>query len=359
MAGSILKEVTFTPNVFDKTFTFGLRKRYSKLISILESLIDSGIIIAPSYQWKDQVYTFIEQYDDEDKDDLIALLEEIDSRSRIVAQHGFINNKKEKNWIRTIEELNMKRAFDFAAATEKTMVTETIEHIDRSKYKNTGAKVDKQTFDYMKKMLIPILSYAEIVKIIDPYFNLKKERFSQTLEIICENAGENRGNKNNIIIDIHTSVKAMLNRDKEFDWFVADSWQKIIQNYEKQYGHSISLYIWEERKERYGWHERWIITNQCGIFIGKGSDISDWTDSTWGLLDWEELPEISNKFDRNRQIYNHIGYISSVQIEKVGRPATVSMYLTEEERIEKRNRSPKKLKKRLTPKTFGEKDLNG
>ena len=349
MAGSILKEVTFTPNVFDQSFIFALRKRYSKLISILESLIDSGIIIAPSYQWKEQVFKMIDQYEEEDKEELIVLLKEIDSRSRIISHPISIDDSEEKIWIKMIEQLYAKRAFDFAAATEDTTVTVALEHIERSKYKNTGAKVEKQTFEYMKKMLAPILSYAEIVKVIDPYFNLSEDRFSKVMQMICENAGNNRGDKNSIIIDIHTSVKAMLNQDKELVWNIAEAWRKQIQTYELKYGHAICLYVWEERKQKDGWHERWIITNQCGVFIGKGSDISDWTDSTWGLLDWEELPEISNKFDINRQVYNYIGKITSDQIEKTGRPVSVSVHLTEEERIKKRNKAPKKLNRRLVP----------
>ena len=350
MAGSILKEVTFTPNVFDKSFIFLIRKRYSKLISILESLIDSGIIVAPSYLWKEQVYQFLKEYDEEDKEDLIALLKEADGRNRIISLPIDVSNSAQENiWIRTIEKLYSSRSFDFAAATIDTTTTKTLEHIERSKYKNTGAKVEKQTFDYMQKMLIPILSYAEIVKIIDPYFNLSEERFSKTLQLICEYAGYNRGYKDSIIIDIHTSVKAMLNHDKELVWNMTESWKNLIQNYEDLYGHSISLYIWEERKRKDSWHERWIITNQCGIFIGKGSDISNWTDSTWGILDWEELPEISNKFDINRQVYNYIGRVISDKVEKVGKPTSASICLSDEERAEKMNRPPKKLKKRLVP----------
>ena len=349
MAGSILKEVIFTPNVFDKAFIFALRKRYAKLARILEDLIDSGIIVAPSHLWKEQVFDFIEKYDDEDKEELIALLEEIDSRNRIVSQYISTDNSEEKSWINTIEKLYAKRAFDFATATEETTITETLEHIERAKYKNTGAKVKKQTFEYMEKMLAPVLSYADIVKIIDPYFNLSEERFFKVMQMICKNSGDNRGSKNNIIIDIHTSVKAMLNHDKELVWSVADGWKKQIQNLESQYGHTICLYVWEEIKQKDAWHERWIITNQCGLFIGKGSDISNWTDSTWGLLDWEELPEISNKFDANRQVYNYIGKVTSDYVEKIGNTVSVSVHLTEEERLEKRNKAPKKLTRRLVP----------
>ncbi len=370
MSGSILKEVTFTPYIFEKDFNFENKKRWSKLISILESLIDSGIIVTASSYWKEQVYTFMDDYTEEDKDEIEALLKEIDSRNRIVFYPIHDQYDKEDIWIEKIKRLDQKRAFDFIAATKNTDITQTVENIDRKKYKNTGAKVDKQTSNYMKKMLAPILSYAEIVKIIDPYFSLTpekgdKDRFQDTLKIICENLGNHHGVQEDAIIEIHTSIKSMLNnaRPKEFEWQKADGWTNILKELERKYGHSITINIWEEKKKENEWHERWIITDQCGIFIGKGSDVSKWTDSTWGLLDWEDLPEISNKFDSNRQVYNFIGQINSTTIIKNQNPKNTYTYLTEkeqileskrikeeadkreQERLEKLSKAPKKLRK--------------
>ncbi len=368
MSGSILKEVTFTPYAFEKDFNFENRKRWSKLISILESLIDSGIIVTASSYWKEQVYTFMDDYNEDDKEELEALLKEIDSRNRIIFYPTHDKYDKEDIWIEKIKFLNHKRAFDFIAAAQNTDLVQTVENIDRKKYKNTGAKVEKQTFDYMKKMLAPILSYADIVKVIDPYFNLSVERFKEVLIMICEKLGNNHGKRNNGIIEIHTSIKSMLNNNtpREFEWQKADHWTNKLKELERKYGHTITINIWEENKKKNEWHERWIITNQCGIFIGKGSDISNWTDSTWGLLDWEQLPEISNKFNSNRQVYNFIGKINSSTIIKNQNPKNTFTYLTEEEqaleseRLKrearlaeeerlKKNKEPKKLKRRLVP----------
>ncbi len=368
MSGSILKEVTFTPQAFGKDFNLSINRRFGKLISILESLIESGIILAASPLWKQNIYELLEDYEDNDKSDLSALLKELDSRERIVIYPNSKQLDNEKSWISEIAYLNKKRAFDFVAGTINDNIVNTVESIDRKKYLNIGAKVTLQTKDNMHKMLAPMLSYAEIVKIIDPYFHFESydKRYEKAFEVICTNLGNNHDIKNGAIIDIHTSIKPMINTDKEFEWQKADQWPQIIDSFEKKYGHKIILYIWEEVRKKNEWHDRWIITNQCGISIGKGSDVSNWTDSTWGLLDWEELPEISNKFDSNRQVYNFIGKINSTTIVKNQNPKNTFTYLTEEEQAVKserlkkeaelaeeerlkKNKEPKKLKRRLVP----------
>ena len=334
MSGSIFKEVTFTPYAFEKDFNLKIRKRLSKLIKILESLIDSGIIITASSYWKNQVYIFMEDYDEEDKEEIEDLLNVMYSRNRIISYPARDKYDKEDIWIEKIKFLNQKRAFDFIASTQNTDLIQTVENIDRKKYINTGAKIEKQTFSYMEKMLAPILSYADIVKVFDPYFNLSEERFKDALVMICNNLGDKHGERSEEIKEIHTSIKSMLNneRPREFMWQKADSWTNILKELEKKYGHSITINIWEENKKRDEWHERWITTNQCGIFIGKGSDISNWTDSTWGLLDWEGLSKISNTFSKNRQIYNYIGEVTSSTIVKNMNPKNTPIYMIEEEK---------------------------
>lgn len=319
MANSILKEVTFTPNVFDKDIALENERKFAKLLNALEDIIDSGIIIGISRQWQGEINNLFEKHSDNDKSELQEIFKQLSDRHRLVVypiNSDFGNN--EDNWINQANIINKKRSFDVIIASKDSTTTKQIDHVDRGLFKNKGAKVNKQTQSFMDNMLSPILSYAEIVTIIDPYFSFEHQRFKDALEIICKNLGNHHGIKEDAVIDIQTSIKAML-ENKEFKWQIADQWAKIIKTFEKKYGHVITLKIWEEEKEE-KWHERWVITNQCGIFIGKGSDISEWTDSTWSLLDWDELADITNKFDTNRKIYNYIGSVTSNGIVKNQNP---------------------------------------
>jgi len=338
MSDSILKEVAFTPQAFDKEFNLSNNRRFGKLITILDTLIESGIILAASSSWKKNIYELLENYEDSDKSELAALLKELDSRERIVTYPSSKQLDSEKSWISEINHLNRQRAFDFIAGTVNEGIVQTVESIERKKYLNSGAVVTMQTKENMHKMLAPILSYAEIVTIIDPYFQFSVKRYEESFEVICENLGNNHDVKSEAIIDIHTSIKPLLNRDKEFVWQQADHWPRVIKSFEKKYGHKITLYIWEEVRKQNEWHDRWLITNQCGISIGKGSDVSNWTDSTWSLLDWDVLPEITAKFNKNRSLFNFIGTVTSESVIKNQNPKNTSTYMTDSEKADDREK---------------------
>lgn len=369
MSGSIFKEVTFTPQSFDKEYIFANHRRFGKLIAILESLISSGIIVAVSDTWKDDVYNFIDKYDDVDKSEIINLLEMLSKRDRVSSYPNHKALIDEALWIIEIDKLNKQRRFDFAAGTTDNGTVKTLENIKPKTYLNSGAKIQKQTIENIKKILDPILTYAEIVKIYDPYFMIEKDRFFNVLKVICERLGKSYGDENDAFIDIHTSVKSVLNNKGEFDWRKADSWIGKIRQLEKTYNHTITLKIWEDT-DKNKWHDRWIITNQCGVSMGKGSDASDWTDATWGLLDWEELPKIEDKFTEGKKLYHYIGKVTSEKIHKEQNPKNVEINMTDEEReqyIQKQSdehkkqaeeaekirqeklKQPKKLGRRLVP----------
>ncbi len=340
MSGSIFKEVTFTPQVFEKEYIFANHRRFGKLIGILESLIESGIVIAASNTWRNDVDFFLSAYDESDKDELENLLETLSKRNRL----SFLSYDKklidEKSWIGTIEKLNQKRSFDFAAGTVTNKTIKVIEDIDRKSYLNTGATIQKQTLSNIEKILKPILSYAEIIKIFDPYFKIQQDRFSTVLELICKKLGSGYSLNENNIIDIHTSVKSMINSKNEFDWEMAKGWIQKIQSIEKQYRHEITIKIWEDT-DKNKWHDRWLITDQCGVSMGKGSDTGNWTDATWGLLDWEDLPKIEDKFIEGKNFYHFIGKVTSDGISKNSMPKTVLVNLTDEEQKLVNNRLKK------------------
>ncbi len=210
-----------------------------------------------------------------------------------------------------------------------------------------------------------MLSYAEIVKIFDPYFTIEKDRFFDVLKSICQKLGNVYGENSDAIIEIHTSVKSMINGKGEFDWRKVERWSQKIRNLENSYDREITIKIWEDT-DKNKWHDRWLITNQCGAYMGKGSDTSDWTDATWGLLDWEDLPKIEDKFTEGKNFYHYIGKITSSESPMDSKPKTVLVYMTEEDQVLENDRlkreaglaeeerlekikNPKKLKRGLVP----------
>ena len=132
MSDSIFKEVTFTPQLFDKDYIFSNHRRFGKLISILGSLIESGIIVAVSSSWMEDVDNYINNYEDDiDKSEVKDLLEMLSRRDRLSIPSKYKKLIDEVSWIHEIDKLNKKRRFDFAAGTLSNETIKTLEKVSK------------------------------------------------------------------------------------------------------------------------------------------------------------------------------------------------------------------------------------
>lgn len=353
MAGSIFKEVTITPKTFDKLALMDDVRKFQKLLNAMDDLSESGMIVGVYTDWINKVNEFIEQYNENDKYEIQEALKFLDDRHRIVhVPRNLSDSNEERDWINQAKKMNQIRKFDLIIASEDSEDTYQINNLDRGTLKYKGAIVEHQSKNFMKNMLEPILSYAEIVKIMDPYFNPMEKRYTDALDIICQTLGNHYGVIEPAIIEIHTSIKP-LTKEKEFFWDESLIWPKIIKKFEEKYRHAITIYIWEEVKKENEWHDRWIIIpNKCGVFLGKGFDISESTAATWGLIAFDDLSIIDNKFNisGNRSIFNYIGMINSSVATKKNRPKHTYSKMTSQEQLVFEQEQKRKEEERLAPK---------
>jgi len=312
MAGSILKEKSFTPQIFDPSFFSSNSRRYRKLFSLLEGMLHNGIVILPSASWRNAVVNYLQ--DDivrhsghgSDIKDLEDIIEELDKRNRF----SFPDVKRligdEDEWINEISKLDATRSLDLIVSSVETKISQSIENIREEE--PGGIITENQSIDFMRKMLAPVLSDADIVKVIDPYFNLDVDRYKSSFEMICELLGNRRWGRKKSLLEIHTFKNAF--NDKIDDGLLRKI-QYRLKNAET-YNHDVSIYIWGEKDNKK--HDRCIITNQCGVYVGKGMDEGINRDSTWGILNWKEKGKIENMFERNRGYYD---FIASVNIDEI------------------------------------------
>lgn len=256
---SIFKEIALTPHIFNKSILLNDMRIFERFLNAMGDMSFSGVLVGVYSDWLENIIQLIENYNDADKIDIQKVLKLLDDRHRIVC---IPNNRsysdEEDTWILQAKKLNQIRKFDLIIASKNTDSIQQFNNIDNKRFKYEGAEVQPQTEKFMEEMLAPILGYASIVTIIDPYFHLESanKRYERALEIICNVSGNNHGIKNNLIIDIHTSIKSITTtQPKEFVWQKTKNWPKIIKEFEDKFGHKISINIWEEIKKEDEWHE--------------------------------------------------------------------------------------------------------
>lgn len=340
MSKNLFNIISITPHSFGKE---NLQTRnFEKITNFLSNLTINGSIVVFSDDWKDLVAQNLNELEHEDSDDIKSLLTTLFSRNRMMLnKQDFFSSKHEEELMIKTNELHKIKNFDLLIGTKQYPNFIKIEEFKREVLRYEGAIVEKQTRDNLENIFINILHYAEIVKIIDPYFNFEpvagdKTRYMDTIHIICKNTSVRHNNNLSAIIEIHTSIKSILNNDKIINWKFVRNWESIIKDLEKKYNHKIEVKIWEEDKSKDEWHERYIITDQCALSIGKGTDISDFADSTWSLLDWDDIDKTASKYIENRNIYKLIAEVNSGGLKKINKSKNYDEYKTEEEIAEKK-----------------------
>lgn len=322
MSDSIFKEVIFTPHIFQKDNLMNDERKFERLLNTLENLAESGQIIGVFNDWYKFINENISEFDDFDKGDIEEVLKYLEKRQRIIFNSNKeCNSNNENCWIEQSIKLNNIRNFEFILATEQRGIVKSFDSVNRKTLKNIqnkGAIVTPQSEENMQKLLTPILAYAEITKVYDPYFDISKQRYNDAIGIFSKTLGYRHGDKESAILEIHTSIKIILDKDNLINWKLLNQYSNKIYQLEKTYGHSIVFYIWEDKKDN-KWHDRWIVTNQCAITLGKGTDISEWTDATWGLLDYEQISNVEKKFIDNRNEFNLIATIENNGIKKINK----------------------------------------
>jgi len=125
--------------------------------------------------------------------------------------------------------------------------------------------------------------------IIDPYFDPSKKRFRETFSAILSKCSENICGSDRIQVEWHTSI------DRCFkDWVRGDErdpedetleYQKLVSACQRELpelipsGMQLKMVVWTQKEGGEKLHNRYLLTDICGVLFGTGSDEAENTDS--------------------------------------------------------------------------------
>lgn len=295
----MLKEVSFTPQVFSRDVIGDFLWR--DVLRLLELLSDSGIIVgAQKSDWIKAVYAQIDSLDDKPKSKLLAALSLLKERNRLVS-HPKLDDcqpASEEEWLQVIENIHAIRHLDtIYSSVGDSSNTKHIEELeDINLYKEYGVSGSTQlptTGSVLKAVLLPFLSYARKLTIIDPYFHLDQERYQETLMLIAQSFRERRGK--------YQAGKIIINCkwDSNKEGFRLEDWRRFLaQLYLKQH-HECTVNIWQPQKGSTKMHDRYIITDQAGLVSAAGLARDNNQNSEWSIKDYAELGKILAQYKPN------------------------------------------------------------
>lgn len=144
----------------------------------------------------------------------------------------------------------------------------------------------KSAADY-RAALAPILRHPKSLALIDPWLNSHESRYFDTVTICSNVLGQRGHTRLQGRIDIHAEA----GKQKPDGRTVADhlaAWEPKLRPLIAENGHCFRMFLWESLPGSESMHDRFILTDQCGISAPGGLDCrshSHANSTDWSLLD--------------------------------------------------------------------------
>ncbi len=173
-----------------------------------------------------------------------------------------------------------------------------------------------KTESELRSHLAPIVRYAQRVTLIDPYMSCREGRFFETIQHCADLLGKRDGCHSPGTIHIHAGDPESLGpaeyRESKDDRL--NRWERALVPVARHTGHSFRVFVWKRKPGGKTFHDRYIITDQCGIDAPGGLDFLPDTDegrantTTWSLLDADQLRAILlEEFHHQKSPYKYLG----------------------------------------------------
>lgn len=303
----MLLDFAIMPYVFENKFLDTNIGQQTALIELLRDITQRGMITAiNNKEWNKEVLERIKYLPTKSAEKLNALYKILKDRNRIVGHPKFeeFDLKSEEDWLKIAKQLDIKSHFDKIIGTmeNESCKTPELAYEDISNIE-FGTEAIIQNRENMKKRLDPLLNYARKVTIIDPYFNIVLSRYKESFNLITESMSFRRGERlkdgkiiiNARFVDGNSADKPIKRTDTD-EYY--QKWIKVFKETKDKYGHICQLRLWSDNGKM---HERYIITDQCGVNVGLGLDVdnSNTRESNWGFIKYDQLSSKRDAYEEN------------------------------------------------------------
>ena len=320
----MLYEFAVMPGLFDASMIKGDKRAEVILPQILDGMLKNGGLLAnlDKDEWRWHVEERIETLDDDFpdlRDKVLKLISTLDGRNRLI-RHPRRSKRDDlitdQDWLNfTLDShkeirfhaIILSQALKDGCTCGSDVFVEFFNCLDSKRWNDCRRtlSVNRTQKDY-EHYLARILRYARRLVLIDPYLN-PEEKYLDTIEICSNMLGKRRESQDrfsNCSIRIHAEDKGFKYEHGTSDvenYF--DSWGEKLRPLIEKYGHSFKVFLWKSGSN--SMHDRFILTDQCGISVPWGLDCPNKpkkdTDTDWGLLDeetrlkrWEQYDPIIN-----------------------------------------------------------------
>lgn len=309
----MLYHFAITPDVFDPTILTASSRESVVLVELLRGIADNGLLAnLHSGAWHRQIK---QQYDVEAcspavRDKVRTCLTVIYDRNRLIRHPAGseLPDTDECRWLRWAVERHQSDLgypwHGIVATDEYVHFSEIVDPVlvalsgvlDHTCWQGRPKSIRLPKTDVeLKAALTPLLKYAERVTLVDPYMTCVQSRFFDTVQQCANLLGKHDGRQARGLIQIHAGDPRYLGDDAYNETAAdrLDRWERELKPVIAQWGHKFEVTLWANRSGGKKFHDRYLITDQCGISMPGGQDFeSDPTRANLTTWSWLEPPII-------------------------------------------------------------------
>jgi hypothetical protein len=306
-----------TPDLFDAS-VINTENGGTILIQLLRGIGENGLLAdLNKSKWSTHISKRMQDLSPPVKDRVQACLKVIADRHRLV-RHPKASSGDPMNdqaWLNVAFESHKQIPFHAILLSQELLgacghdtdrLVEFFSSLDSEQWEHTRNRTLNlaQTESAYRNALSPVLRYAKVLKLIDPFFSPGKRDSVNTLALCYELLGQRRGCPRGGRIEIHAdATKLNLYGDKIGSYF--DLWKEKLTPYLDSNLHQVHVFLWSSSDGPESMHDRFILTDQCGISCPGGLNCKSHphaNSTDWSLLDekvrelrWSEYDSSSSR----------------------------------------------------------------
>lgn len=319
----MLYELAITPDVFDSPLAATDPEHGLELRELLREISTNGLVANfDKGEWARQVMTRADGWPPRTRDALQTHLVRLDKLHRLVRhpKRDAGHPASDQEWLDLAMESHRRVPFDWVVVSKRlhantdaqdSALTELAELRQSEGWEARRWSESVQMCESKYRQLLgPLLRHAKRLEIINPYLSHRNRRHFKIVELCASAMGE-RGQAP-LAGKIHNHVWQAESEDPARVDVYLDSWMQELDRLKQQHRlrHSFKVVAWGRKSDGPRMHDRFLLTDQCGVQAGWGFDcLAEGTNqqTTWTFLNELIWKERRNDYVRDVGPYQWLG----------------------------------------------------
>lgn len=296
----MLYDVALLPQLFDVEFHEANPARSARLETILREMAENGTLADLNKSaCSKEIFKRLEKLPEPVRIDLTRGLSVLRDRNRLARRPKVATDiDSNHSWLElalsddTIDDIIV----DYASTIRDSRLSELDRVFDSDAWnersRTWGFTMDEAGY---RKVLTPLLRYATKLVLVDPYLNVEPS-YRLFIKLCAQLLGSRRSNPSGYI-EFHSVTQDHHGRGKNLQ-----QWHAYLAKLKTQWAHEYKVCLYERPKEGQRFHNRYILTNQCGVSVPYGFQIVQGNHTDWTLLDYRSANTRRAEYERHTHL---------------------------------------------------------